>query len=181
MPPDIQVPPPGDGDAVGSAAFDLGSWKQALSQFGSNPEQRMSGPVKAMLQDKGGQGEAPVAVLDQLHLEWGRFLDHLSKKGLQVLVSHLHASELVSCSPRGVVELGCCRKFSFEELQHDTAMLEGEIASFYGLPLKLVVRYDAARDACTKEKSIFTMFQELSDSNEVVRCIIREFGGELVY
>jgi DNA polymerase-3 subunit gamma/tau len=136
-----------------------------------------------MLQDNGpqGEGESPIAVLDQLRLEWGRFLDHLSKKGLQVMVSHLHVSELISCSPRGVVELGCCRKFSFEELQHETAMIEGELVAFYHLPLKLVVRYDAARDACTKEKSIFTMFQELSESNEVVRSLIRDFGGELVY
>ncbi|NTU57725.1 MAG: DNA polymerase III subunit gamma/tau [Chlorobiaceae bacterium] len=154
-----------------------------MSQFGSNPEPRVPAPIKAMLQDNGpeGAGESPVAVIDQLRLEWGRFLEHLSKKGLQVLVSHLHVSELTSCSHRGVVELGCCRKFSFEELQHDTALLEDELAAFYQLPLKLVVRYDAARDACTKEKSIFTMFQELSETNDVIRCLIREFGGELVY
>lgn len=100
---------------------------------------------------------------------------------MQVVVSHLHASELMSCSPSGYVELGCCRKFSYEELLHDQAMLEQEIADFYRLPLKLSVRYDAARDACTKEKSIFTMFQELSESNEVVRYLITEFGGELLY
>jgi DNA polymerase-3 subunit gamma/tau len=176
-------PEPPVADAGPAPAFDLGSWKQALSQFGSNPEIKVPEDVKAMLQEGGPdrEGEAPVAVLDQLRLEWSRFLDHLSKKGLQVLVSHLHVSELVSCSPRGVVELGCCRKFSFEELQHDTALLEGELIDYYRLPLKLVVRYDAARDACTKEKSIFTMFQELSETNEVVRCIIRDFGGELVY
>lgn len=52
---------------------------------------------------------------------------------------------------------------------------------FYRLPLKLAIRYDAERDACTREKSIFTMFKELSETNEVVRYLISEFGGELVY
>jgi len=122
-----------------------------------------------------------VAVLEQLRMEWGRFLEHLSAKGLQVMVSHLHASDLMACSPDGLVELGCCRKFSYEELQHDADLLAREMADFYKLPLKVSVRYDAARDACTREKSVFTMFQELSESNEVVRYLIKEFGGELVY
>ncbi|MBN1928513.1 MAG: DNA polymerase III subunit gamma/tau [Chlorobiaceae bacterium] len=123
----------------------------------------------------------PVAVLEQLRMEWGRFLEHLSAKGLQVMVSHLHASELMACSPQGLVELGCCRKFSYEELFHDADLLAREMADFYKLPLRVTVRYDAARDACTREKSLFTMFQELSESNEVVRYLIQEFGGELVY
>jgi DNA polymerase-3 subunit gamma/tau len=114
-------------------------------------------------------------------MEWGRFLEHISAKGLQVMVSHLHASELMSCSPSGLVELGCCRKFSYEELLHDLTLLESELADFYKLPLKLAVQYDAARDACTREKSVFTTFRELSENNEVVRFLITEFGGELVY
>lgn len=114
-------------------------------------------------------------------MEWGRFLEHLSANGQQVLVSHLHSSELMSCSPDGMVELGCCRKFSYEELQHDADLLARELADFYNLPLKVSVRYDAARDACTREKSVFTMFQELTESNEVVRYLVKEFGGELVY
>ena len=143
----------------------------------------MPAAVRA-LSDHGGEvadGEAPVAVLDQLKLEWHRFLDHLTRKGMQILVSHLHVSELLSCSPKGVVELGCCRKFSFEELLHDSSLLEQEMDEFYGLPLKLHVRYDAERDACTKEKTVFTTFQELSETNDVVRFLISEFGGELIY
>ena len=95
----------------------------------------MPAAVRA-LSDHGGEvadGEAPVAVLDQLKLEWHRFLDHLTRKGMQILVSHLH------------------------------------------------VRYDAERDACTKEKTVFTTFQELSETNDVVRFLISEFGGELIY
>lgn len=143
----------------------------------------MTASSKALLDD-GSQSQddcPPVAVLDQLKLEWHRFLDHLTRKGMQVLVSHLHACELLSCSTKGLVELGCCRKFSFEELLHDGLLLEQEFAGFYGLPLKLHVRYDAERDACTKEKTVFTMFQELSESNEVVRFLITGFGGELIY
>ncbi|NTV01607.1 MAG: DNA polymerase III subunit gamma/tau [Chlorobiaceae bacterium] len=137
--------------------------------------------AKALAEQQGGDGEPPVAVLDQLKLEWHRFLDHLTRKGMQVLVSHLHASELLSCSHKGLVVLGCCRKFSFEELLHDTPLLEQEMGEFYRLPLKLQVRYDAERDACTKEKTVFTMFQELSETNGVVRFLISEFGGELIY
>jgi DNA polymerase-3 subunit gamma/tau len=169
--------------APSAPSIDLGSWKQAFSRFGNNPEPRLPAASKALL-DQAGQGDEgapPVAVLDQLKLEWHRFLDHLSKKGMQVLVSHLHACELLSCSQKGLVEIGCCRKFSFEELLHDASLLEKELAGFYALPLKLHVRYDAERDACTKEKTVFTVFQELSETNEVVRFLISEFGGELIY
>ena len=184
------VPPP-EGPPAGALLqveeparpFDLGSWKQAFSNFGNNPEPRLPASSRALMDDGDpGPGDAPpVAVLDQLKLEWHRFLEHLSKKGMQVLVSHLHVSELLSCSSKGLVEIGCCRKFSFEELLHDSPMLEQEISDFYGLPLKLQIRYDAERDACTKEKSVFTMFQELSETNGVVRFLISEFGGELIY
>ncbi len=164
-------------------AIDLGSWKQAFSKFGSNADQHLPARNQPRVEESGASAAngAPVAVLEQLRMEWGRFLEHLSAKGLQVLVSHLHASELMSCSPSGVVQLGCCRKFSYEELQHDSAMLESELADFYRLPLRLTVRYDAERDACTREKSIFTMFQELTESNEIVRYLITEFGAELAY
>lgn len=162
--------------------IDLGSWKQAFSKFGSNADQHLPAMNRPQVEESGvGDSGAPVAVLEQLRMEWGRFLEHLSAKGLQVLVSHLHASELMSCSPSGVVQLGCCRKFSFEELQHDSALLKSELSDFYKLPLKLAVRYDAERDACTREKSVFTMFQELTESNEVVRYLISDFGAELAY
>jgi DNA polymerase III subunit gamma/tau len=165
------------------APFDLGSWKQKLAHFGSNPEPRapVSDSIAKDVVATDTPGKAPVAELVQIRLEWHRFIEHLTRKGLQVLVSHLHSCELISCSPKGVVEIGCCRKFSFEELFQDSTMLEQEIADFYRLPLKLQLRYDAQRDACTKEKTVFTMFQELSEKNEVVRFLIREFGGELVY
>lgn len=165
-----------------AGSIDLGSWKQALSKFGSNADQRI--PTRAAATQAVHSAKhkgAPVAVLEELRMEWGRFLEHLSATGQQVLVSHLHSSELMSCSPDGMVELGCCRKFSYEELQHDADLLARELVDFYKLPLKVSVRYDAARDACTREKSVFTMFQELTESNEVVRYLVKEFGGELVY
>jgi len=166
-----------------AGTIDLGSWKQAFSKFGSNADQRIPAKARAAsgASASGNAGGAPVAVLEQLRMEWGRFLEHLMAKGLQVMVSHLHASELMACSPDGLVELGCCRKFSYEELFHDADLLAREMGDFYKLPLKVSIRYDAARDACTREKSVFTMFQELSESNEVVRYLIKEFGGELVY
>ncbi len=174
----VQAVMEGDG---APPAFDLGSWKQAFSNFGNNPEPRLPVAAKAPAAPEEPDGQPPVAVLDQLRLEWHRFLEHLTRKGMQVLVSHLHACELLSCSHQGVVMLGCCRKFSFEELLHDSVLLEQEMGEFYRLPLKLQVRYDAERDACTREKTVFTMFQELTESNEVVRYLISEFGGELVY
>ncbi len=170
--------------AVREGAFDLGSWKQAFSNFGTTQDPvlpasgvTLTGGVSAGELPEG----TPELAIDQLRFEWHRFLEHLSKKGLQVLVSHLQVSELLACTPQGLVDLGCCRKFSFEELLHDGELLEQEMASFYRRPMKIRIRYDAERDACTREKSVFTMFQELSEQNEVVRFLITEFGGELVY
>ncbi|HHE31842.1 MAG TPA: DNA polymerase III subunit gamma/tau [Chlorobaculum parvum] len=185
-PPPVAAPPkpalPERPSAKPAGTIDLGSWKQAFSTFGSN-DQRIPAKARAAsgTSASGNAGGAPVAVLEQLRMEWGRFLEHLSATGQQVLVSHLHSSELMSCSPDGMVELGCCRKFSYEELHHDADLLAREMADFYKLPLRVNVRYDAARDACTREKSVFTMLQELTESNEVVRYLVKEFGGELVY
>ena len=97
------------------------------------------------------------------------------------MATHLQSCELVSCSPAGVLEIACCRKFSYEELVLERATLQKEMSDFYALPLQLRILYDAEKDACTKEKTVFTLFQELSQTNEVVRFLITEFGGELVY
>ena len=59
--------------------------------------------------------------------------------------------------------------------------LQQEISEFYALPLHVTILYDAEKDACTKEKSVFTLFQELSLNNEVIRFLITGFGCELVY
>jgi DNA polymerase-3 subunit gamma/tau len=166
-----------------TAPFDLGSWKQKLAHFGNNAESRSGFAGQASTQERSssGSGQTLDTDIEQLRFEWHLFLEHLVKKNQQVMVSHLHSCELTACNARGVLELTCCRKFSYEELLHDASLLEKEIGDFYQLPLKLQVRYDADKDACTREKTIFTLFQELSQTNEVVRYLIREFGGELVY
>jgi DNA polymerase-3 subunit gamma/tau len=116
-----------------------------------------------------------------LKVEWHQFLEHLARKNHNIMATHLQSCELVSCSPSGALEIACCRKFSYEELLQDRATLQQELSEFYVLPLQITILYDAEKDACTKEKSIFTLFQELSQKNEVVRFLITEFGGELVY
>jgi hypothetical protein len=105
----------------------------------------------------------------------------MSKKSKNFMATHLQSCELAACTPDGLVEIACCRKFSYEELLQDKKLLQKEISEFYEIPLELHISYDAEKDACTKEKNVFTLFQELSQQNEVVRFIIREFGGELVY
>jgi len=122
-----------------------------------------------------------IADLDTLKVEWRQFLDHISRKTQNFMATHLQSCELGACSPDGVLDIVCCKKFSYEELLLDIVVLQKEVSEFYALPLKLRILYDAEKDACTKEKTLFTIFQELADSNEVIRFIIREFGGELVY
>jgi hypothetical protein len=121
------------------------------------------------------------ANIETLKLEWRQFLDHLARKTHNFMATHLHSCELASCTPGGVVEIACCRKFSYEELQQERELLQREMTEFYAIPLQIRICYDAVRDACTREKSVFTLFQELSVKNEVIRFIITEFGGELVY
>ncbi|WP_083694496.1 DNA polymerase III subunit gamma/tau [Chlorobium sp. KB01] len=130
-----------------------------------------------------GQSGAPeqLASLEALRVEWRQFLDHLARKTHNFMATHLQSCELASCTPGGVLEMVCCRKFSYEELLQDRELLQRELSEFYAMPLQLRLRYDAEKDACTREKSVFTLFQELSQTNEVLRFLIREFGGELVY
>jgi hypothetical protein len=122
-----------------------------------------------------------VANLASLKVEWHQFLEHLVKKTHNIMATHLQSCELLSCSSSGTVEISCCRKFSYEELLQERGTLQQEISDFYALPLQVTILYDAEKDACTKEKSIFTLFQELSLNNEVIRYLITEFGSELVY
>ena len=129
----------------------------------------------------GGESLKGMADLATLKLEWRQFLDHISRKTQNFMATHLQSCELAACTPSGVLDIVCCKKFSYEELLLDIAVLQKEVSEFYALPLQLRILYDAEKDACTKEKSVFTLFQELSDNNAVIRFLITEFGGELVY
>ncbi|NTW09745.1 MAG: DNA polymerase III subunit gamma/tau [Chlorobiaceae bacterium] len=122
-----------------------------------------------------------VADLQSLKLEWHQFLEHMSKKSRNFMATHLESCELEACRTGGIIEIACCRKFSYEELLQERKLLQKEISEFYEMPLEVHLRYDAEKDACTREKSVFTLFSELSQTNEVIRFIISEFGGELVY
>lgn len=114
-------------------------------------------------------------------MEWHQFLESVARADHSVLSAHLSSCDPVSCTDRGVFTVSCCRKFSYEELLQEQQALQKALASFYRLPLILRLVYDAEKDACTKEKTVFTLFEELSRSNSVVQFIIREFGGELIY
>jgi hypothetical protein len=122
-----------------------------------------------------------VADLQSLKLEWHQFLEHMSKTSRNFMSAHLESCELEACRPGGIIEIACCRKFSYEELQQERKLLQKELSEFYEMQLEVHMRYDAEKDACTKEKSVFTLFGELSQKNDVIRYIITEFGGELVY
>jgi DNA polymerase III subunit gamma/tau len=167
----------------GSAELDLGSWQKKLSGFAANPDLRESRSKKVpQTASADGTGTLqPIANIDALRVEWRQFLDHLARKSHNFMTTHLQSCELAACTPDGVVEIACCRKFSYEELQQDRELLQKELSEFYALPLQLRIGYDAQKDACTREKSVFTLFQELSQKNEVIRYLITEFGGELVY
>lgn len=119
--------------------------------------------------------------IESLKVEWHQFLEAIARADHSVLSAHLSACEPVSCNEKGVFTVSCCRKFSYEELLQELPSLQKELAAFYRLPLALRLVYDAEKDTCTKEKTVFTLFDELSRSNSVVQFIIREFGGELVY
>jgi DNA polymerase-3 subunit gamma/tau len=166
-----------------SGELDLGSWQKKLSGFASNhasTQHLVTVSSETLRHDSAGALE-PVAELASLKVEWHQFLEHVAKKSRNFMAMHLQSCELVACSPGGVLDISCCRKFSYEELQQDRVVLQQEISEFYALPLQLRMLYDAEKDACTREKTVFTLFQELSQKNEVIRFLVTEFGGELVY
>ncbi|MEI8032204.1 MAG: DNA polymerase III subunit gamma/tau [Chlorobiaceae bacterium] len=178
-------PPPRSGRPASAAegSIALGSWQKKLSGFAVNSTAKEFHVGAAPLQQE-ESGEAHrefSANIEVLKLEWRQFLEHISKKSHNFMATHLQSCELVACSSSGVLEIACCRKFSYEELQQDRAVLQKEVSEFYALPLQLRIRYDAEKDACTREKTVFTLFQELTQKNEVIRYLITEFGGELVY
>ena len=163
-----------------SGGFDLGSWQKKLSSFASNSAlpKILS---KSLPETVHPEGTGPVADLSLLKVEWHQFLEYMAKKPKNLMATHLQSCELVACTPGGVLDISCCRKFSYEELQQDRAEFQQEISEFYALPLQIRIFYDAEKDACTRERTVFTIFQELSQHNEVIRYLVTEFGGELVY
>ena len=120
-----------------------------------------------------------MAEVQKFRVEWKQFLDSLLKKNYKVVVTHLLSCELTSFS-QGVLHMSCSKKFSYEELLHDAGLLARELEIFYGLSVKLHISYDDKNDT-GNEQTVFTLFSELSQSNEVVKFLVREFGGELLY
>lgn len=181
--PVAEAPPPPEKQSATPGDFDLGSWQKKLSNFASNPasKQFRVHPATEVHSEEASAGFDKIVNLAALKVEWHQFLDHLVRKSHNLMATHLESCELVSCSPSGGLEISCCRKFSFEELLQERATLQQEMSEFYTLPIQLRLHYDAEKDACTREKTVFTLFQELSQNNEVVRFLVTEFGGELVY
>ncbi|WP_237409641.1 DNA polymerase III subunit gamma/tau [Chlorobium phaeovibrioides] len=164
----------------GSGNLDLGSWQKKFTGYVANP---VAGA--ALKPEDASPANTPdnrhTADLDALRVEWVGFIEHINRTGNTVLGTHLLSCELLSCTPQGVVAIACCRKFSCEELIADASLLKKELTAFYNRPLSPRIRYDADRDACTREKSVFTLFQELSAANPVVQFLVTEFGSELIY
>ena len=163
--------------------IDLGSWQKKFSGFASGfqPVSRQKNPVPPELAEESPGLSLSLPDIESLKVEWHQFLEAIARADQSVLSAHLSACEPVSCNERGVFTVSCCRKFSYEELQLELSALQKELAAFYRLPLVLRLVYDAEKDACTKEKTVFTLFDEISRNNGVVQFIIREFGGELIY
>lgn len=163
------------------ATVDFSSWQDKFSKFAKS-EKRRSLPAVQEVSD-GRQGISKpfdgVAEVQKFRVEWKQFLDVLLKKNYKVIVTHLRSCELASFS-HGVLHMSCFKRFSYEELLHDASLLARELEEFYGLAVKLHISYDEEKDT-GKEQTIFTLFRELSESNEIVKFLVREFGGELVY
>lgn len=164
-------------------AIDLGSWQKKLSGFGSgfSPLSSRKAATADQIAEEQPELLASLPDIESLKVEWHQFLESVTRADHSVLSAHLSSCDPVSCSDRGVLTISCCRKFSYEELLMELPALQKSIAAFYKLPLTLRLVYDAEKDACTKEKTVFTLFGELSRKNPVVQFIIREFGGELIY
>ncbi|ASQ90212.1 DNA polymerase III subunit gamma/tau [Prosthecochloris sp. GSB1] len=173
---------PASGRQQGSGSLDFSSWRDKFAKFAKSGVSRTAAPSRHETVDDAVPVRQfrGVAEVEKFRVEWKQFLDHLLKKNLKVIVTHLRVCELSSFSD-GTLYIGCARRFSYEELLQDISLLAAEFEDFYGIPVKLGIFHDEEKDANTKEQTIFTIFRELSEQNEVVRFIVREFGGELVY
>ncbi len=167
---------------VSPASVDFSSWQDKFSKFAKSEKRRSVPPVPEASHDRPDTALRfdGVAEVQKFRVEWKQFLDVLLKKNYKVIVTHLRSCELTSFS-HGILHVRCAKKFSYEELLHDAALLARELEEFYDLPVKLHISYDEEKDADNKEQTIFTLFKELSESNEIVKFLVREFGGELVY
>lgn len=171
-------------DAVASpaASVDFSSWQDKFSKFAKS-EKRRHVPAVPGFTEVRSVAASPyegAAEVQKFRVEWKQFLDDLLKKNHKVIVTHLRFCELASFS-QGVLHMRCARRFSYEELLHDSGLLARELEAFYNLSIKLHISYDEEKDAGTKEQTIFTLFKELSEKNDIVKYLVREFGGELIY
>ena len=167
---------------VPPAPVDFSSWQDKFSKFAKSEKRLSMLPASGTTKDRPDLSQPfdGVAEVQKFRVEWKQFLDVLLKKNYKIIVTHLRSCELASFS-HGILHMNCSKKFSCEELLHDAGLLARELEEFYGLPVKLHISYDEEKDADTKGQTIFSLFRELSEDNEVVKFLIREFGGELVY
>lgn len=157
------------------------SWKDKFSKFAQSEKRSPTLPIAGISQVRQDVSQPfdGVAEVQKFRVEWKQFLDALLKKNHKVIVTHLRFCELSSFS-HGILHMSCSKKFSYEELLHNAGLLARELENFYGFPVKLHISYDEKNDT-GKEQTIFTLFRDLSESNEIVKFLVREFGGELLY
>ena len=168
-------------EEIASLQVDFSSWRDKFSQFAKSEKRPPAPPVppaQSGSRDASGTFDG-IAEVQKLRMEWVQFLDVLLKKNHKIIVTHLRSCELASFS-NGILYMSCPRRFSYEELQHNADMLSAEMREFYNLPLKLHISYDAVSDA-GKGQTVFSLFSELAEKNEIVKFLVNEFGGELVY
>ncbi len=168
-------------EETSSLKVDFSSWQDKFSQFAKS-EKRHSVPPVSHTQPGSREGTGTfdgIAEVQKFRMEWAQFLDMLLKKNHKVIVTHLRSCELASFSD-GILYMSCSRRFSYEELQHNADMLAAEMREFYNLPLKLQISHDAENDA-GKGQTVFTFFSELAEKNDIVKFLVDEFGGELIY
>lgn len=178
-PPRQPVSQPRPSVPLPKSALNFSSWQDKLSKFTRNSS--LQSHHTASSRGGGAQAEFEgVAEVQKFRTEWNQFLEELLRKQQNVLVTHLRSCELTSCHD-GVLVMTCSRKFSYEELTRAADQLLQEIDQFYGIPVQLRICYDAEKGASNREQTVFTLFRELAESNDVVKYLVREFGGELVY
>ncbi len=186
LPPEKKVSSPKHEEpaapVLSQTSVDFSSWQDKFSKFAKSEKRCPTSPAPGIAQDRPDSSQPfdGVAEVQKFRVEWKQFLDVLLKKKYKVIVTHLRSCELTSFS-HGILHMSSGKRFSYEELLHDAALLTRELEEFYGLPVKLHISYDETKDAGTREQTIFTLFRELSENNEIVKFLVREFGGELVY
>ncbi len=160
----------------------LDKWREPFSDFIRNthyqhPQSKQETPEVPKHPD---HDESKTITVEDIQARWEEFIEYLEESNQSVLRSHLAFCTILGLEDRHL-QILCKNAFTYETLQEDAPKLTWALSEFFQTQVVVKPVFDKDVAEAHREKSPKELFEELAETNEVVKYLIREFGAELMY